>query len=186
MKVLAVFFLAITAVYAGSTHLTIKNICDNPFIKVTGISDTESGAVTDKSRITINVNTAADTADSEPFWLVATVWLSKKTGIGYIRLPGFLMDKLGFALAKRFPDKLKYLKRNQFRIECPLKEATGHCLTQKGKSSFTVPMKQIMDEIKSHVGTKANGWIKVEFKSKAPRVPITHALCFSLEANIKV
>merc|ERR1712168_28028 len=185
MKVISFFFLAIATVCA-KRELSIKNICDNPFIKVTGITDSKSGPVTANSHITIHVDTAADTAASEPFWLVATLALSKKTFIGYVRLPQFLMDKLGVALQKRFPTKLTYLKRSQFRIECPLKEFTGHCLTQKGHSSFTLPMKDIMEEVKAHVGSKANGYVKVEFKSKAPRVPVSKALCFALEAKLQV
>merc|ERR550517_722548 len=102
---------------------------------------------------------------------------------GYVQLPQFVADKLANAFVKHFgQEHVKYLKRNQYSIACPFKKYLGHCFPQKGSSKVTIPMKDLV----SLLPKATTGWVKVEMKSKAPRVPITKAFCIALEMNLKV
>jgi len=175
--------LALIALVAGKPEIKIKNICENPLIQIKDVTDSHDGAVDANSAITVSMDTGADTRGSDPFDMVATVLIKKWMLNGYVQLPQFLADMLGGKIEKHFgADNVKYMKRNQYRVKCPFKPLLGHCFPQKGVSKVTIKLKEFLGQLSK----QANGWMKVELKAKAPRVPVTKAFCFALEMKLKV
>jgi hypothetical protein len=192
MKIVAVLFAFAAVATAMKKELHIKNICSNPIFSVPVLEDLHGGAVDGKSKISAVIEGRVDTSPKDPFDQVTQVKAWKYAIFGYVKIPDFIMNKVGKGvetmlrkLYKR--DLITYHGNGKYTTKCLFKEMYGHCLPPKGKTSFVIDkMAEIAAELKKQLGPLANGWVKVQAVTTAPGVFSETVSCFEIEVKVHV
>merc|ERR1712168_92630 len=173
--------------YGMKKELHIKNTCSNPLFSVPVLEDRHGGAVDRNSLINAVIDGRQDTADKEPFSQVSEVKVFKWAIFGYVKLPDFVMNKVGKEVEKHSNGKIKYHSGGKFETNCLFKQLYGHCLPPKGRTNLRIDhMDEYADKVKKAIGSLANGFIKVQLTSRAEGVFDTEIVCFELEVKISI
>merc|ERR1712142_236575 len=169
MKVLLLLLASLAMqCYGMKKELHIKNTCSNPLFSVPVLEDRHGGAVDRNSLINAVIDGRQDTADKEPFSQVSEVKVFKWAIFGYVKLPDFVMNKVGKEVEKHSNGKIKYHSGGKFETNCLFKQLYGHCLPPKGRTTLRFAhMDEHADKVKKAIGSLANGFIKVQLTSRA-------------------
>merc|ERR1712168_157091 len=190
MKVLLLLLASLVMQCYGSNmkkELKIKNTCSNPLFSVPVLTDRHGGAVDRNSLINAVLEGRQDTSDNDPFSQVSEVKVFKWAIFGYVKIPDFIMDKVGQEVEKQSQGKIKYHSGGKFESNCIFKPLYGHCLPPKGRTNFRIDhMDKYADEVKKHIGSLANGFIKIQLTSTAAGVFNTEIFCLELEVKISI
>merc|ERR1712168_465339 len=173
--------------YGMKPELKIKNTCSNPLFSVPVLEDRHGGAVDRNSLINAVIEGRQDTSDNDPFSQVSAVKVYKWAIFGYVKLPDFILNKVGKEVEKQTHGMIKYQDGGKFITNCIFKPLYGHCLPPKGRTNLRIDhLDQIADQVKKAIGSLANGFIKVQLTSTAPGLFNTEIFCIELEIKIKI
>merc|ERR1711973_334008 len=188
MKVLLLLLASLAMqCYGMKPELKIKNTCSNPLFSVPVLEDRHRGAVDRNSLITAVIEGRQDTSDNDPFSQVSQVKVYKYAIFGYVKLPDFIMNKVGTEVEKLSHGMIKYQNGGKFLTNCLFKQMYGHCLPPKGRVNLRLDhLDKIADQVKKTIGSLANGYLKVQLTSTAPGVFNTELICVELEIKIKI
>merc|ERR1711973_903496 len=125
MKVLLLLLASLAMqCYGMKPELKIKNTCSNPLFSVPVLEDRHRGAVDRNSLITAVIEGRQDTSDNDPFSQVSQVKVYKYAIFGYVKLPDFIMNKVGTEVEKLSHGMIKYQNGGKFLTNCLLNKCT--------------------------------------------------------------